>query len=890
MERPNPRRSVEVPSDPPPLRGPAAVLFRALLPHAERSEVMGELAAEYADRLAARGPLAARAWLWRQLLGSIPALARRSWWRGWTGFEPSANRLQPGGFVVESWIMDVRYSARRLASRPTYTILAVLTLALGAAGTAAVSSVARALLLDPLPVAREADVGVLWFSGSWTEQEFLHLRPDFPGFARMAAYRPLDATLEQPGQPLRLVRGIGTSAELFDVLGAGPMLGRTFRAGDDRPGAAPAVVLGHSLWQDLGADPGLIGRPLRLGGVARTVVGVMPPGFWFPTPETRLWTAMPLTDQNRSGWYTLVGRIAPSASMEHMEGPLGALASRLDRRFDYPLQWDKTRSPSITPLRETLVGDVRPGVLATLAAVGLILLIACVNVSALMLAQVAGRTTELAVRGALGAGRQRLIQQILAESLLVGLMAGVLGALLAAGGFGILVQSLPLGALGETAALDWRVFSAAILAALAAAGAIALVPGTVLWRGNLQASLATMRSGGVSARGVRLEGALVVAQVGLAVLLAVGAALLIRSLANLRAIDPGFAARDAVVIDATMPAELPDEARLRSVLELLPSLQGLPGVRAAAATQKLPLRGSGDNWGIAVQGRPDLEASTTAFRIVTHDYFQALGARVLRGRGFLPTDRATTERVVVINQALAAKYFPGEDPLGRILLTGFDDRGERVVGVVANIAESDLTDAPEPARYMLYDQVPMLSPGVSFVLAAASPDGMAPLFQAGRRAIERGSRQFAVEQVTTLEAVFDAAVGPAGRLAGLLSLLAGLALVLGAVGVYGMISHDVARRARDFGIRIALGLPPARVVSHVLRRGMGLVAAGSLAGLAAAFLMMRLLSSLLYGVRASDPVALAGGVAALLVAGTVAALIPARRASRTDPLTVLRQQ
>lgn len=881
---------VEPSHRPRPLHGPVAALFRALLPHAERDEVMGELAQEHANRLAARGPLAARIWLWRQLLGSIPSLAHRSWWRGWTGFEPSANRLEPGGFVVESWIMDVRYSARRLASRPTYAVLAVLTLALGAAGTAAVYSVARALLLDPLPVSREAEIGELWFGGSWTEQEFLYLRPDFPGFAGMAAYRPLDATLELPGQPLRLVRGVGASAELFEVLGTGPMLGRTFQAGDDVPGATPTAVVSHSLWQELGGQVSIVGRQLRLGGVVRTVVGVMPPGFWFPAPDTRVWTAMPLNDQDRRGNYTLVGRIDGTSPMEHMEGPLRAIANRLGQRFEYSPQWDKTKSPTITPLRETLVGDVRPAVLATLAAVALILLIACVNVSALMLAQVAGRSTEMALRGALGAGRHRLIQQLVAESLLVGLMAGVAGALLAAGGFGVLVRSLPLGALAETAKLDWSLFWAATLVALAAGCAIALVPGAVLWRGNLQSSLSTTRSGGVSARGARFEGTLVVAQVGLAVLLAVGAALLIRSLSNLRAIDPGFSARQAVVIDATMPTELSDEARLSAVVDLLPALKALPNVRTAAATQKLPLRGSGDNWGIGVQGKPDLEPSTTAFRMVTHDYFQALGARLRRGRGFLPTDRATTERVVVINQALATKYFPGEDPIGRIVHTGFDDNGERIVGVVENIAEEDLTDAPAPARYMLYEQVPMRGSQVSFVLAATRPEGVAALFAAARRTVEREGRQLAVERTTTLESIFDEAVGPPGRLATLLSLLAALALVLGAVGVYGMISHDVARRTRDYGIRIALGLPPARVVSHVLGRGLGLVALGSAVGAGAALVMTRLLSSLLYGVRPADPAALAGGVSALLVAGTVAALIPARRASRTDPVAALRQQ
>lgn len=876
--------------DSPPLTGPAALLFRALLPGAERDEVLADLAAEHAERRAARGRCAARVWLWRQLLGSVPALIRRTWWRGWTGFEPRASQLQPGGSLVESWIMDLRYSARRLLSRPTYTLLAVLTLALGAGGTAAVFSIVRALLLDPLPVARESEIGVLWGSGDWTEEEFLHLRPQFPGFQRMAAYRPLDATLEVPGAPIRLERGIGSSAELFEVLGTGAMLGRTFRRGDDLPGAEPVAVLSHGLWREIGGDPAIIGRQLRLGGAPRTVVGVMPPGFWFPTPATRVWTVMPLSERNRSGNYTLVGRVEGTASVDHMEGPLRAIAARLGQRFHYPRQWDKTRSPTITPLRETLVGDVRPGILATLAAVGLILLIACVNVTALMLGQVSGRGTELAVRSALGAGKHRLLQQIVAESLLVGVLAGVAGALLAAGGFTLLVKSLPLGALAETATLDWTVFWAATVVALLAAGAIATIPGVVLWRGNLQASLATMRTGGVSARGGRLEGSLVVAQIALAVLLAVGAALLVRSLANLRAIDPGLRMEGTAVIDATLPRELPEDACRRAVIDLLPALQALPNVRAAAATQKLPLRGSGDNWGISIEGKPELEASTTAFRLVTQDYFQAIGATIRRGRGFQPTDRATTQRVVVINEALAAKYFAGEDPLGRVINTGFDGGGERIVGVVANMAEAGLTDAPVPARYMLYEQVPYGPNQLSFVLAAGNTDALPSLLQAARRTVEAQGRSLAVERTTTMNWIFDEAVGPAGQLAKLLSLLASLALVLGAVGVYGMISHSVSRRTRDYGIRMALGLAPATVVRQVLGRGMALVAAGSVVGVVAALLLTRLLSSLLYGVRAADPLALAAAVITLLMVGSLAAFIPARRAARTDPVAVLRQQ
>ena len=867
----------------------AAALFRVLLPYAERREVLADLAQEHAHRSGRDGRLRARIWLWSQLAGSVPYLLRRSWWRGWTGFEPQANRLDPGGPMFESWIMDVRYSIRRLAGRPTYAAMAVMTLALGAGGTAAIFSVVRGLLMEPLPVAREDELGVLWFDGSWNEREFLTLRPAFPGFQRMAAYRPEDATLDLPGEPLRLLRGIAASAELFDVLGTGALLGRTFQAGDDRLGAPRVAVLSYGLWQDLGADPNLVGRQLQLGGVSRTIVGVMPPGFWFPEPTNRVWVAAQLNPQNQSGRYTLVGRVADGVGMNAMEGPLSAIARSLGERFQYPQEWDKTRAPAITPLREFLVGDVRPSLLATFAAMALILCIACVNVSALMLGQIGGRSTELAVRAALGAGRQRLVQQIVIESLVIGSLAGTAGALLAAGGFSVLIGSLPLGELAESATLDWTLFWAAFAVAFVAAAVVAFVPSAAITRASLQSTMAATRTGGISGRGGRLEGALVIAQIALAVLLATGAGLLIRSVANLRAIDPGLDVHDLAVIDATMPTQLPDAERRRAVLDALPVLRALPGVTAVAATQKLPLRGSGHNWGIRIEGKPELE-STTAFRIVTHDYFPAMNAEIRRGRGFLPTDRDTTERVVIINEALAASYFPNEDPLGRVIHTGFGDRGERVIGVVENMAEADLTDGPVPARYMLLDQVPIVFHGVTFLLAASNPDDLPRVLRDARATLHRESSKLAIERTTTMEWVFEQAVGAPGRMSTLLILLAGLALALAAVGVYGVISHFVGRRTRDYGIHIALGLAPGRVVSQVVGRGVALAVAGSAIGVAASMVLTDTLSSLLYGVGSMDPVALGAAALALVTIGALAAFVPARRASRTDPAIVLRQQ
>ena len=874
---------------PPRLNGPAVRLLRSLLPDAERDETLADLSAEFADRLRRSGRARAQLWLWKQTIGSVPALLRRGWWRGWTGFEPRASAMHPGGPVFENWIVDGRYSLRRLASRPGYTALAVLTLALGTGGTAAIYSVARTLLLDPLPIARESQVGVFWFNGSWTEEEFLHFRPTFPGMQRVAAYRPQDATLEIPGEPMRQVPGLSTSAELFDVLGAKPFLGRTFQAGEDRPGPEAFAVISYGLWQELGADHGIIGRPLRLAGVSRTVVGVMPRDFWFPSPAVRVWMARQLSPERRSGQYTLIGRVDDGRDVRQVQEPMQVLGAALAQRFTYPPDWDKTKAPAITPVRDFLIGDLRPSVVATVAAMMLILLIACVNVAALMLGQTSGRAAELAVRRSLGAGRGRVIQQLAIESLLIGLAAGAIGAVLAASGFGVLVRALPLGALAERATLDWAVFGAAIATAAIAAAAIALVPAIAVWRADLRGAMATSRTGGISGRGGRLEATLLVAQIALAVVLAAGAALLIRSVTNLRGVDPGVGVDGVAVVDATMPAQFDSEARKRAVTEALPALRALPGVRVAAATQKLPLRGSGDNWGIRIDGRPDAEATTTAFRMVTHDYFAALGAEIRRGRGFEPGDRPTSEKVMVINEALAARYFPGEDPLNRLIYTGLEDARARVVGVVENIAEAALTDAPVPARYLLLDQNPHVWPQVTFVLRASTPAEVPAVLQAARTSLQRETRMLAVARLATMRAVLDLALGPAGQLVTLLTLLAVLALVLGAVGVYGMTSQFVARRTRDYGICLALGLSPWQVLAQVIRRGAALVAAGSAIGLTAALPLTGLLSSLLYGIGAADPVAMAGAAAALMATGVVAAFVPAWRASRTDAAAVLRQ-
>src|SRR5688572_4503631 len=438
-----------------------AALLAAVLPPPERDEVLGDLAAEYRARAAARGGLAAGWWVWRQALASLPALARRGWWRGWSGFETPSERLQPGGAMFETLAIDVRYALRRLRRRPTYTALTVLTLALGVAGTAAVYGIARRLLLEPLPVRAEEEVVTFWFEGNWSETKFLAVHPEMTAFEHVAFYRPAGATLRIGDSPARLVQAVMGSAELLDVLGVRPALGTGFRAGDDRPGAEPVVVLGHSLWRELGARPGIVGERIELSGVRRTVLGVMPEGFWFPDPAARAFLCEDVDPDDDSGQYGLVGRMKPGMRVEAMGPQLERIVRVLDERFEFPEEWDLRKDPHLVPLRERVLGEVQPAVLALLFAMGVILLVACVNVAALMLGQVDTRGTEMAMRSALGAGRSRLLQQLAVESAVIGTLAGLLGATLATLGFPYLVGALPLGALGETARVDWALFGAA---------------------------------------------------------------------------------------------------------------------------------------------------------------------------------------------------------------------------------------------------------------------------------------------------------------------------------------------------------------------------------------------------------------------------------------------
>jgi putative ABC transport system permease protein len=790
---------------------------------------------------------------------------------------------------LEQLAQDGWYAIRILRRRPVYALLSVLTLALGIGGTASVYGVAHGVLLSPLPYAYEHEVGVFWMKTDWTHEEYLYIRGRTPGFREVALYRQGDSILRASGGPARLVPSVTASAELLDVLGAAPLLGRGFREGDDVPGAERVALLSFGLWQELGGNPSIIGTHVMLDGIPRTVIGVMPRGFWFPDPSVRIWTNVPLRQESRSWNSTLVGRVAPNQDMRAMGAPLAQLTAMLDERFDYPARRDKTKDRRITPVRDDVLGPMQPALLATLAAIALILLIGCANVAALVLGQVDARSAEFAVRSALGANRQRLAQQLIVEVLIVAVVAATLGATLAWVGFTVVTDALPLGAWASTAP-DWRVFVSAMAIAVVAASLVLLMPLVSLYRGDVRGALSAARMGGIEGRGGRLESGLVVAQVALAVMIASGAALLARSVANMYAVQPGVRVDGVAGVDVVFDGTLDHAKREKTLDELERVLRELPGVTSVGVAQQLPLRGGGYRAGLRIDERPEIKDAATEIRIVTPGYLESLAFALRRGRTIRSDDRKEAERVVVINEAFAQKYFPGVDPIGRSIGVDANHGRSRIVGVVGNAAETRLTDAAEPVRYVALAQQPWIDDAQSIVLRTAPGPAETSLLEPVRRTIARVAPTVAVQQTTTMHRVLDTAVGPARQVVVLLSLLTGLALILGAVGVYGVMTHFVVRRRRDWAIRVAIGLPGSRVITHVLGHGAMLVSAGIVAGIVGAAMLTRLLSSFLFEVSALDPIAFATAGAALLGVGVAAAFVPALRAGMADPLRALREQ
>lgn len=795
---------------------------------------------------------------------------------------------------------DVRYAARQIRKNPAFSLLAALTLALGIGGTVALFSVVNGLLLRPLPVKDEDRIMTFWSDYNWRGEEFDFVKERVRTFETLAAYSNEGFSLRSDdGSTLHMATV--ASAELFDVLGTQPLLGRTFLPGEDRPGAEPVIVIGHALWQQsFGSDPTVIGRRVDVNGRLTTVVGVMPRNFYFPEPDMDAWMPLDLdpasSNYQSNGWLVLIGRLRPDVGDADIQGDLHALTAALGERWTYPAAWDKTKNPTLTPLRTYIMGDVRPLVLLLLGAVGTVLLMACVNVAGLLLTKAADRTGEMSVRTALGAGRLRLARQVLTESVILGLVAGAAGVVLAAALFDTLVASLPLpGGLGATLSLDWTALLSGLTLSVGAGALVALAPMRRLLKGDLSGSaLGERTQSGGRARGNRLQGGLVVAEVLLSVMLATGAALLIRTVEGLRDIDPGLEPGGVLAVDVFLPPEgMGEEERAAFFTTLVERANAMPGVAHAGLTNRVPLRDGGWQGTTRIEDRPDLDdparRPNSYWRVGTPETFAALGARLIQGRGIEATDAEGTTPVVVVNETFARRMWGSHDPLGKRVSGGVGGGGwVEVVGVIADMAVTDLVGETPMTRYLPWAQS---LAGSEYGILILKTDGDPTALAASARAlISDVDDRAAVGRVETMDKVMDDAMAEPLRLRFFLGLFSLLGIVLGTVGIYGVVAYSVQRRRPEFGIRLALGADPGRLLGEVIVDGMVPVLLGVAGGLGASVLGSAVLSRYLYGVAPTDVTALAWAAGALTLAGLVAAWLPAWRASTTHPAVALRSE
>ncbi len=720
--------------------------------------------------------------------------------------------------MLEGAWLEVRHAWRTLAARPMHTSLSVLTLSLGVGGTAAIASVAEEALLRPLPYEDDVSLVAFWGPEDWSAADFTSLRGRFDGMDDVAAWRPEESTLRTGDGPARLISTASGSSELFDVLGVAPVMGRAFRPGDDEAGAEPVTVVSNGFWvRELGGVPDVLGRRITLDGVRRTIVGVMPREFSFPDPSVELWRPLELDPEDNAGMLSLVGRVSPGRDPAAMTSEATRIREKVTAaRPPSDRRGNGTQDAELTPLRTALRGDIGPTLLLVGGAMVLILLVACANVAALTTARTSGRVGELSLRMALGAGRGRLARQLVVESTLVALLGGIAGAVIAAGSFSFLTASFPTSP-GAPPQLDLRLFGFSMLIAVVAGVGVGLFPAGAILRDKLGGMADPARTGVSTGRG-RLASGLVVVEVALAVLLVSGAALLLRSVQELAAIDLGFEPVGLTSFDIVMGGgEMEQDERLRTLDAVVQRLEALPGVTSVASVQKLPLRGRGWTTSFRVENQPD-ERFISAFRSVTPEYFATMGIGTRQGRTTASFDVAESEPVVVVNQTLARTLWPGESALGKRVTSGFTSEWATVVGVVEDVRVSALTDDAVGVRYQLYRQDGVVPEGNTLVVRfSRRPTG---LIEPVRAAIHDVDPRIAIGRVASLETIAREARGAAGEIVLLLSLLGGLALALGAIGVYGITANYVGQRTREWGVRLALGREPARLVVLILRRGL----------------------------------------------------------------------
>jgi putative ABC transport system permease protein len=798
----------------------------------------------------------------------------------------------------------LKFGVRTLVKRPGFTLVAVLTLALGIGANAAIFSVVNAVLLRPLPFRDSERLVTVFETTRVVPREFISVpnlqdyRSGSRSFEEFATFVPQSVNMTGAGEPERVVGAFATSS-LFPLLGVEAERGRALGSEDDAAGGGLVAVLGNEFWQRrFGGDASVVGRPLTFNGESYTVVGVMPAGFQFHgvAPDVLLpaqkWPNYQVARSAHNAW--VFGRLRPGVSRETAEGELGAIAKRLEEA--YPAE-NKGRGVEVVGLQEEQVENIRPALLVLLGAVGFILLIACANIANLLLARGASRRKEVALRSALGASRVRLLRQFLTETLLLALAGGVGGLLVAQWGVDALLTlnsaNIPLqGGLRVDAALDARVLLFSLALSLLTGVVFGIVPALQLSKADLNSDLKeggkTVGDGGSRSR---LRGAFVVSQVALSLVLLVGAGLLLNSFYRLLRAEPGFDPRNLLTMEYRLPKNryAKGEQQWAFHKEVVERVSRVPGVVSAAVVRGLPFSGNGGSLTYLVPDRPappEGQEPKALENAIDPNYLRTVGLPLLSGRNFTAQDGPDAQPVVLVNRTMAEKLWPGEDALGKRLNFSEAKINATVVGVVGDAKQYDLGETQMPQVYTAYAQNPHIF-GTLVVRANVEP---LSLSKQVREAVWSVDPDQPVWKVRTVEYLMGVNVSDRRFVLYLMACFAGLALLLTALGIYGVVSYTVAQRTHEIGIRVALGAQGRDVLRLVLRHGMGLALLGVGIGLAAAYAVTRYLASLLYGVSTTDPPTYAA--VALLLAGValLACLIPARRATRVDPMVALRHE
>jgi putative ABC transport system permease protein len=811
-------------------------------------------------------------------------------------------------------IQDVRYAARKLVRTPSFTIIAVTTLALAIGATTAVFSIVNGVLLKPLPYRQPDEIMKIGSKGRdgklvhMSVPDFIDYREQTHSFVGMAQIwdRNSQNLTIAGAEPKRLNSAL-VGARFFDLLGVQMDFGRGFIAGEDGKDAARVVVLSDKLWRsDFGADARIIGRPISLNGKDYTVVGVAPPSLTYPsTPD--LWVPFVfeswMTDPDNRGAHFMmaIARLRPGVSETAAKRDMAAVGARL--QAEHPKS-NATFGGTAENLQRSLVGDVRGTLLTMFGAVGFVLLIACANVANLLLVRAAGRETEIAVRTALGAGRGRIVRQLVTESVLLSLAGAVIGGALAAWIVDAIVTFGPKGLPRlESVAIDGRVLAFSVTVAVVTGLLFGLVPAYHAARAEIGQMLKESARGSSGRRGAqRTRSGLVMTEMALAVVLLIGAGLLLRSFATLLKVDPGFRPENVVSFDVSAPSiKYPNDRDLRRFsADVQANLSSVPGVQSVAVAFDRPMANQGMRVSFDIDGRPKAPADNRLIADVlpaTSNFFATMGIPVVRGRTFSSAEENWgPPPVVVVNKAFVAKYFATEDPLGKHITLGVDhdtaaknsdvtSRGE-IIGVVGNVRQFGLREDPYPAVYLGWGTFPIND--MSFLIRSRSDP--AQLVAAIRDRVHAVDPAMPIYNIQTMEQAVSESVAQPRFYTWLLSGFAGLALLLAALGIYGVVSYSVSQRTRELGIRIALGATQDRVVRLVIGQGISLTVAGVIIGLVGAYWLVHLLATLLYGVKATDSVTFAGVSIVLLGVASLASYLPARRASRVDPVIAMRAE